>query len=89
MLPTAEAEHAALLMEEAEIGCLPIVADGEVVGIVTRADLVRAGLAISSCVSCGSQRHLRRDPRGTGVFYCVDCLDDAGVDEDTELGLGD
>jgi len=42
--PDATAEHCAHLMEERSIKRLPVVQDGRIVGIVSRADLLRAVL---------------------------------------------
>lgn len=53
---TMSAEHAAHLIEEHHIRRLPVVQDGMLVGIVTRADLLRALLAPASDTSDGAIR---------------------------------
>jgi len=42
--PDAPLEQAARLMLERKIGCLPVVEDGKLVGILTESDFVRLGL---------------------------------------------
>ncbi len=39
--PDAQIEHAAGLMAEKRIGCLPVVEDGKLVGLLTETDLLR------------------------------------------------
>jgi len=39
--PETPAAHAAAILESHKFGCLPVVADGKLVGIVTEADFVR------------------------------------------------
>ena len=45
--PRVTAERAAAIMAERGIGCLPIVDDGFVAGIVTRDELLRAGVELA------------------------------------------
>src|SRR5262249_39832290 len=47
ILPNARADQAAALMNEAGIGCLPVVSDGKVVGILTRSDLRSASMDVA------------------------------------------
>ena len=92
ILPTQSVADAALLMTEAKIGCLPVVAGGNLVGVLSRSDLRRAGVlddGAAGCASCGATRHLHRDPRGTGVFYCIDCLFSIPSENGVDLGTGD
>lgn len=49
--PSMSAEHAAQLIEEHKVRRLPVVQDGVLVGIVSRADLLRALLAQSEAQS--------------------------------------
>ncbi|RMG19130.1 MAG: CBS domain-containing protein [Planctomycetota bacterium] len=43
--PNTHFKHALRLFVEEKIGCLPVLADGKLVGIVTASDLFRAALA--------------------------------------------
>ena len=58
-------------MQELGIGCLPVVAAGRLIGIITRGDLHRAGILTvrPSCQTCGSHHHVRG-------YFCVECLED-------------
>ena len=93
VLPTAPVESAATMLAEAHIGCLPVVAGARVVGIVTRGDLRRAGVLdtdATPCACCGSERHVRPDPLGTGFYYCSECRHPDPLPEEYEdLGNGD
>ena len=40
--PTAPVAEAAELMRSRDVGCLPVIADGALVGVLSRTDLVRA-----------------------------------------------
>lgn len=51
--PDATIEEAARLMLAKKIGCLPVVQDGRLVGILTRTDLLKALLDLR----CASPRH--------------------------------
>src|SRR5262249_29098670 len=90
ILPDATVEHAATLMREAEVGCLLVVCDGQVVGIVARSDLARAGVdPVSHCACCHSTRHVRTHQ---GMPHCLDCLlqaQDALASDSDDLGVGD
>ena len=92
VLPTAPIEAAATLLEEARIGCLPVVTGARVVGIVTRGDLRRAGVLdvdATPCACCGTTRHVRPDPN-TGFYTCTDCRHPEELpDEYAEIGVGD
>jgi acetoin utilization protein AcuB len=74
------------------VGCLPVMWDGRVVGIVTRGDLARAGaldLTGRICASCGSHHHVRPRP-GAASLFCARCVE--GVRSDVayeEIGWGD
>jgi CBS domain-containing protein len=90
--PLADAAH---LMLERAIGCLAVVAGADLVGIVTRGDLRRAGLAFDDvasavCASCGTDDHVRLDPRTGGAAFCIECLERPRSSEDDEdIGGGD
>jgi predicted transcriptional regulator len=92
MGPLARLSTAADAMRQHRISCLPIVDRGHVLGVVTRADLVHAGVPIEDlhgevCAACGARRHVRTDPRTSGVAFCLDCLERSNAD--CELGGGD
>jgi CBS-domain-containing membrane protein len=85
----AEAVH---VMLEGRIGCLPVVSEGELCGVVTLGDLRRAGfvdLPVERCVACGSTEHVRCDRQGRSVGLCLECTrrsEPPGSDDD--LGGG-
>src|SRR5262249_20076920 len=93
--PAAWLDEAAEVMRERAIGCLPVVEEDRVVGIVTRGDLRRAGLpaddvATAVCASCHSQAHVRVDAKQGGVPFCLECLERAHPPEPFEdIGVGD
>ena len=58
--PDATAEHCAHLMEERRVKRLPVVSDGRLVGLVSRADLLRAVLEPPARIGEGAQE---RDAR--------------------------
>src|SRR5207245_2583559 len=92
--PATMLEEAGAIMRERAIGCLPVLEGDRAAGIVTRGDLRRAGLlleevAIPSCVSCGTDHHVRLDPRTEGAAFCLECLERAGsltADDDVRGG---
>jgi signal-transduction protein with cAMP-binding, CBS, and nucleotidyltransferase domain len=91
VLPSAPIEAAATMVEEAGIGCLPVVAGARVVGIVTRGDLRRAGVLdtdATPCTCCGTTHHVRPD-HDTGFYYCTECRHPEWPCEDADLGVGD
>ena len=53
--PDAPVENAARLLVERNIGCLPVVDDGELVGILTGSDLLRSFVELLA----GRERHAR------------------------------
>lgn len=76
--PVAPADEAIDAMIEVAVGCLPVLAGEELVGVVTRGDLRRAGLLDAEsaltrrCASCGARHHLS----GTApVSFCLDCVE--------------
>lgn len=73
---TTSAAEAAHIMLEGRIGCLPVLAEGALCGVVTLGDLRRAGivdLPVERCVSCGSTEHVRCDHQGRSVGFCLEC----------------
>jgi len=76
-----------------QIGCLPVVSAGELVGIITRGDLRRAGIEESLlgahyCASCRSPHGVCADPRGVAEF-CLDCIERETSCSDDDIGTGD
>jgi CBS-domain-containing membrane protein len=68
------------LMERSAVGCLPVVDwAGCLRGIVTRHDLVAAGVLSASqvrgCASCGSSHGLFALPCDPDAEFCVRCLE--------------
>jgi CBS domain-containing protein len=75
----ALAESAVSIMARCSVGCLPVIAEpGNVVGILTRHDLVKAGFiklepGVTQCASCGSTHNLKSE--NGGLKFCLDCLE--------------
>ena len=90
----ATVADAAQVMRDRAVGCLPVVAGGSVLGIVTRGDLRRAGLPPADvagpvCASCGRDDHVRLDPRTEATAFCLDCREDAHPSvSDDDVGTG-
>ncbi len=59
--PDAPVEEAALEMRDYRIGCLPVVGDGEVLGIVTVTDLLDALVRLAGVALPGSRLGVRLD----------------------------
>jgi len=95
VLDGADVDQAAVLLKEACVGCLPVVSESRVIGIITRGDLRRAGalppLVPSHCEACGGSHHLRVTE--CDVVLCVHCREEGMADRDfsseAELGDGD
>lgn len=93
----ATPRQAAETLLELGVGCLPVVDDFSVVGMVTRADLVRAGALPTrlapACALCGCLEHVAvAEP--PALPLCRPCRDDgqataAGGADDHELGGSD
>jgi acetoin utilization protein AcuB len=79
-------DDAAEIMRRKGVGSLPVLCGGLVMGIVTRADLIRGGVPRdrvgSTCASCGTEHHVKRP----GAPFCADCLE---CGRDADLGEGD
>lgn len=75
--------EAALLMRENRIGCLPVVQDDELCGVVTRFDLRDSSFDRSAdldgwyCDCCGESAHVVPHPRMDSLSLCSDCLERA------------
>lgn len=75
-------------MDELRVNALPVLWRGRW-GIVTRGDLVRAGLCGRlACMACGGNHHVRRMARGA-MWFCLDCLDPHEDPAQLEMGVGD
>ena len=92
--PGDDLHEAGDLMAREGIGCLPVVKNGEIVGVLTRADLRASGeefdaILDARCASCGSTEDVRHVVPG-GAGFCPDCLSHAGPPaRDDEIGAGD
>ncbi len=74
----ATAAAAAELMRTKAVGCLPVLSGGLLLGVVTRSDLLRAGMTpemLGACAVCGSQHGLAPDRSPDDVPFCRDCLE--------------
>jgi len=87
--------EAASVMAERKIGCLPVVAGDELIGVVTRGDLRRAGVAetllgAGRCASCGDVHGVLPLWDGAEVEFCLSCAEIAREPiDDSELGTAD
>jgi acetoin utilization protein AcuB len=80
--PDATLGQAARLMRDRQVGMLPVIARRELLGVVTRGDLRRAGVADAllggeQCASCSSRSGVFAHPTFQNVNICLDCLDDS------------
>jgi hypothetical protein len=80
-------------MSKLKVGCLPVVAGGTIVGLITRGDLRRAGvpeqlLGAGRCSACSSPHGVRKDLR-IDVDFCLDCLEARDLSSRIDLGVGD
>ena len=90
--PEATLESGAYFMRERRVGCLPVVARGELVGIVTRGDLRRRGfsdeeLGILRCVVCGWAHNVIASFGTPDVGLCLFCRERA-VPPSDDIDLG-
>jgi CBS domain-containing protein len=91
--PGESLDGAANLMADEDIGCLPVVDHGRLVGVVTRSDLGRAAhrfdaIVSARCAACGSTEDIRRTVSG-GARFCSSCWSDSVPSRDDEIGGGD
>jgi CBS domain-containing protein len=78
---------AAAAMIEHDVGLLPVVRRGVLLGVISRGDLLRAGVASElaegrRCEACGSAHGIRPHPTIEGIEFCLECLDEQLVDSD-------
>ncbi|MBI3072495.1 MAG: CBS domain-containing protein [Deltaproteobacteria bacterium] len=92
----ASVHDAAAILREQTIGCVPVIADDSVVGVVSRGDLLRAGLPPDEvlgthvCAACGRYHDVHPYRLGPDVQFCEECLDRATpASDDDEVGGGD
>ncbi len=77
--PDTLVEDAACLMRDKSIGCLPVVEEGKLVGILTGVDLLDFFLDITGCREEGAARVAIRLEDHQGVLSrLLACLDDLG-----------
>ena len=78
--PQLSLSDAAGIMGGRAFRCLPVVANGHMLGVVTGGDLRRAGVAKEDatpvCASCGIRFHVHSKP-GSPVAFCLECLERA------------
>jgi acetoin utilization protein AcuB len=92
----ATIHDAAAMLRERHVGFLPVVSGESVVGVVTRGDLLRAGLSLDEvlgddmCASCHRYHDVHPFRVGHDVQFCEDCLDRAvPAEDDDEIAAGD
>jgi predicted transcriptional regulator len=84
--PETTLKEAADIMQENEVGCLPVVTGAFLVGVITRDKLTRMGLSTEeeeevlpvaaetlSCAACGGAHDVRRDLRTGMLLLCSEC----------------
>jgi hypothetical protein len=81
-------------MNALNVGCLPVVHNGLLIGMITRGDLRRVGIAEADlsahhCAACGSARGVRPDPKVPELELCLDCLAALGDGEVSTVELGE
>jgi hypothetical protein len=84
------AEEAGGVMLECCIGCLPVLDDGVVSGLLTRRDLRESGVlpdspGVDRCAACEGTHDLHLNPRGGEVVFCRQCLERGRSHHDPEL----
>lgn len=90
--PDATLDFAAEVMRNRRVGCLPVVAAGDLLGIVTRGDLRRRGfsdeeLGILRCVVCGWGHSVIASFGAPDVGFCLFCRERSiPPSEDVDLG---
>ena len=74
--PTAPIEEAALIMREKKIGCLPVVEDGRLVGILTETDILDAFIESMGVSGPGYRLELALPNRPGMLFEVLKLLKD-------------
>jgi CBS domain-containing protein len=72
----ADISQAVALMSARRVSCLPVIARGELYGVITRHALRQLGLLEPDnecCGVCGSAEHVRRQRDSSEVALCLDC----------------
>ena len=93
--PAATVSEASDVMRELALGCLPVVDGDSVVGIITRGDLIRAGLpaeetGAKTCVACGYIHNVQPDRRTEEIGFCLYCRErSTPASLDDEMGGSD
>lgn len=81
----ANVHMAAKIMSQTGVGCLPVIENGDVLGVVDRASLAECGIPVEStgpiCSACRSYRHVSIKSFPGGQRLCFECLD--GVSSDS------
>ena len=92
--PETSPRAAAIAMRRLRIGSLPVTREGAVLGILTRADLLRGGvslekLGVERCASCGFTHNLKPDRRAPELLFCLYCRERSIPGDDDETGTVD
>ena len=78
-------------MKHEGIGCLPVMSEAGLVGVLTRGDVRRVvGSDPFSrvCAACGEVHHVRQKP--DGILFCTECTDQVEPENPMrDTGVGD
>jgi len=78
--PTAPIEEAAMVMREKKIGCLPVMEEGRLVGILTETDILDAFIESMGVRGPGHRIELALPTMGGGLFEVLKLLKDFDAD---------
>jgi len=83
--PEQKFEEAIRVMAERQIGSVLVLSGDEIVGILTRSDVERVGLAREAfgdrhCAECGTYQHVRAVPPA-GTLLCWNCRSSKAASE--------
>lgn len=89
--PDTKLAAAADVMRTRRVGSLPVLENGQLVGIVTRGDLRRLGFAdeelgILRCVACGWGHNVVAPFGAPDVGFCLYCRERSVPEDDNDLG---